>query len=60
MSDVPETERRRREDMHFLLTELNVLRLRVQGMESSKFWKLREAWFVVKRRLRLGRRTNEG
>jgi hypothetical protein len=29
-------------------------------MESSKFWMLRKAWFAVKRRLGLERRTDEG
>jgi hypothetical protein len=60
MSDVPDAERRRQDDMHFLLTELDTLRRRVQGMESSKFWMLRKAWFAVKRRLGLERRTDEG
>jgi SAM-dependent methyltransferase len=29
--------------------EAEALRLRVQGMEASRFWKIRNAWFAVKR-----------
>jgi hypothetical protein len=33
--------------------EAAALRLRVQGMEASRFWKIRNAWFAVKRGLGL-------
>ncbi|MFL6231783.1 MAG: class I SAM-dependent methyltransferase [Thermoanaerobaculia bacterium] len=37
-------------------TTIEALTARIQAMEASRFWKLRNAWFLVKRRLRL---TNE-
>ena len=33
--------------------EAEALRVRVQAMEASRFWKLRNAWFAVKRGLGL-------
>lgn len=34
-------------------TEAEALRVRVQAMEASRFWKMRNAWFAVKRGLGL-------
>jgi hypothetical protein len=40
-----------------VLQELDRLRQLVRGMESSKFWKLRSAWFKCKRLLGLAGRN---
>ena len=40
-----------------VLQELDRLRQLVRGMESSKFWKLRAAWFKCKRLLGLAGRN---
>ena len=37
--------------------EAGALRARVAAMEASRFWKLRNAWFRVKRGLGLTRET---
>lgn len=55
---VAEAERRRQlEDRERRLIDLGweaeVLRRRLAAMEASRFWKLRNAWFAVKRRLGL-------
>jgi len=42
-------------ELQMAQTELEHLRRRLQGVSSSKFWKMRSAWFRVKRRLRLTR-----
>jgi len=36
-----------------VLQELQFLRNRIEAMESSKFWKMREAWFKIKQQLGL-------
>ena len=41
------------EKLQFQAEELLALKKRIEAMETSKFWKLREAWFKVKRVLGL-------
>ena len=36
-----------------LIFEINQLQNQIEGMESSKFWKLRKIWMKVKRKLGL-------
>jgi SAM-dependent methyltransferase len=43
-------EARRAEDLHHTICELEA---RLAGMRASRFWTLRNAWFRVKRKLRL-------
>lgn len=51
--DVRDAERRRREELHHLRCEIERLQARIGAMESSKFWKIRQTWFALKRRLKL-------
>lgn len=54
--DVRLAKRKRDQDIQILNHDIYVLLHRIQAMESSKFWKLRQAWFALKRRLGLARK----
>ncbi len=46
-----DTETRRQRETAELERVIHVLEARIAGMEASRFWKMREVWFRIKRRL---------
>ncbi|HEV2843570.1 MAG TPA: methyltransferase [Thermoanaerobaculia bacterium] len=46
-----ETEARRLRETTELERVIHVLEARIAGMEASRFWKMREVWFRIKKRL---------